>query len=136
MDDDALTTAVCMLLQDAGAGVFEDGATGDQVQIVYGALTAVGVDRAIGVTTYASVADDVQNGLTARRVQVRVRGAQGDRRSANQIAGAVFTALHRTIRSRGIAFGVRVSFAPLGEDGNRRQERAENYQITLDNPEA
>lgn len=136
MDDDELTEAICLLLEDAGAGAFATEATGEQTQIVYGDVAATGAHRAIGVTVYTSVADDVQNGLTARRVQVRVRGAQDDRRSANQLAGAVFTALHRTIRSRGVAFGVRVSFAPLGEDGNRRQERAENYQITLDNPEA
>lgn len=136
MDDDELTTALCLLLQDAGVGVHESTATGDQVQIVYGDVAAAGVDRAIGITVYASVVDDPQTGLTARRVQLRVRGADGDRRSANQLAAAAFGALHRTIKSRGVAFGVRESFAQLGQDGNRRQERAENYTITIDNPEA
>lgn len=136
MDDDELTEAICLLLQDAGAGMFETNATGTQTQIVYGDVSAAGVPRAIGVTVYAAVADDVQNGLTARRLQIRTRGAPDDRRGANQLAGVVFTTLHRTIRSRGVAFGVRVSFVPLGPDGSRRQERADNYQITLDNPEA
>jgi hypothetical protein len=136
VDDDELTEAICLLLQDAGVGVFTTTATGSQVQIVYGDVAAAGVDRAIGVTTYAAVTDDPQNGLTARRVQLRSRGAPGERRGANQLGGAGFRALHRTIRSRGVAFGVRVSFTPLGADGNRRQGRTDNYTITLDNPEA
>lgn len=136
MDDDDLTEAICLLLQDAGVGLFETAATGDQVQVIYGDVAAAGVDRAIGVTVYAPVVDDPQNGLTARRVQLRSRGAPGDRRGANQLAGAAFPVLHRTIRSRGVAFGVRVSFTPLGADGNRRQGRTDNYTITLDNPEA
>jgi hypothetical protein len=138
VDDDDLTVAICELLQDAGAGVWDPtGAayTAGTTAIWYGALGTT-PHRGIAVAVYAPVVDDVQNGLTARRVQLRSRGAPDDPRGANQIAGLAFTALHRTIRSRGVAFGVRQSFARLGPDGSRRQERTDNYTITLDNPEA
>lgn len=139
MDDDELTIAICELLHDAGAGVWNPatGATyaASDTVIWYGQLGTT-PHRGIAVAVYTTAADDVQNGLTARRVQLRSRGAPDDPRGANQIAGLGFTALHRVIRSRGVAFGARVSFARLGPDGSRRQERTDNYTITLDNPEA
>jgi hypothetical protein len=139
VDDDELTIAICELLHDAGAGIWNPaiGATyaATDTVIWYGAL-GTAPHRGIAVAVYTPVVDDPQTGLTARRVQLRSRGAPDDPRGANQIAGKGFAALHRTIRSRGVAFGVRQSFARLGPDGSRRQERTDNYTITLDNPEA
>lgn len=134
MDDDELTTTVCEALEAGNAGVFTTSATDDQVQIVYGDVTAAGVDRAIGVTVYNGL-DELTEGPPIRFVQLRIRGKARDRRSANQIAGVAKGILHGLVSTGGIFLSERVSFARLGADGNGRDERTENYQMTLHPPE-
>jgi len=130
VDDDELTDVVCQVLATRGVGVYPGTATGDQVQVVYGDVSAVGVDRAIGVTVYAGL-DELAEGPPIRFVQLRVRGKAKDRRSANQIAGAAKDVLHGLVSTDGIFLSERVSFVPLGADGNGRYERTENYQMTI-----
>jgi hypothetical protein len=137
VSDDELTTALCEILAAADVGVWRpDGPayTVAEVGIFYGPIDP-DPDRAVGITVYGST-DDVQTALAVRRVQIRIRGARGARAGADQIAGQVFTALQRLSRTRGIAHVHRESSAQLGTDANARRERADNYLITLDNPEA
>lgn len=130
MDDDELTVAVCEVLEARAVGVFATAATGSQVQIVYGDVGAAGVDRAVGVQVYNGL-DELTEGPPIRFVQLRIRGAVRDRRSANQIAATAFDALHGLVSTAGIFLAERISFARLGSDGNGRDERSENYQLTL-----
>lgn len=129
MDDDELTQAVCELLESHGVGAYVTEAASSQVQIVYGAIGST-PDRAIGVTVYGGL-DEVTEGPPIRLVQLRIRGAARDRRSANQIAESAFSALHGLVSTDGIFLSERVSFARLGSDGNGREERTDNYQMTL-----
>lgn len=137
MDTTTVVTSVNQILAAAGVGVWRP--TGPaylatEVGIVYGPLPAA-PDRAIGVTCYTQT-DNPENGLADRYVQVRCRGAKGLPNGADLIADAVFAALHGIYRTHGFARVVRTSTAPLGADTNARQERTENYHISLDNPEA
>lgn len=135
MDTSTLTTTVCTLLDAAGVGKWRpSGYTAAEVGIFYGAIGST-PDRAIGVTTYLQ-SDDVVTGLAVRRVQIRCRGARGTPNGADVIADAAFAALHRTYHVSGLASIARTSTAPLGADGNGRQERTDNYVIVIDNPEA
>lgn len=137
LDDVALTNAVCALLDSLGLGEWRPAGpvyTAAETGIFYGAIGAT-PDRAIGVSVYATD-DDVVTGEATRWAQLRYRGPRNAPNGADTIAGAVFTAVHGTYHAGGIARLVRTSSAPLGADGNGRQERADNYQIILDNPEA
>lgn len=137
MDDVALTKTLCSLLADTNGWTWRpDGPaySAGEVGVFYGAL-APSPPRAVGVTLYA--ADDaLQTGLATRRVQVRHRGVPGRRDGADELAAATFQALHGIARVAGLSLVTRVLVARLGPDENDRQERADSYQITLDNPEA
>lgn len=138
MTDDELTQTLAQILAEAGVGVWRPtgpGYTAGETGIYYGALEET-TDRAVGVTVYAPVTDDVQTGMTERRVQIRCRGRRAMKNDADVLAGDVFAALHKLSRRAGLLLVRRESFAPLGPDGNGRQERTENYTVTIDNPEA
>jgi hypothetical protein len=128
-----ITWAVAQLLADAGVGVWRTGGLylASEVGVFYGAIGAA-PDRAVGVTVYAQT-DDIVTGRKDRYVQVRYRGAKGAPNGADVLADAGFDALHGTYRTSGIARITRTSTAPLGADSNGRQERADNYQLILDN---
>lgn len=134
VDDDKLTIVLCELLAAAGVGEWPGPAAATEVGIFYGAI-ATTPDRGVGVTVYGGL-DDVPTGLAVRFAQIRTRGAQGVRDGADRLAAQVFHAFQGLARTRGIAFVRRTTFTPLGADENTRQERVDNYQITLDNPEA
>jgi hypothetical protein len=89
-------------------------------------------DRTIGVRVYASTDEDV----LSRRVQLRLRGGRHDRTGADRLAGVAFTVLQELSRVGGISDIRRISTGPLGADESGREERSDNYQIILDNPEA
>lgn len=136
MDDEQLTYRVCELLGRVPGWHWDPApdapaypASG--LGIFYGA-TQPKPDRAIGVRCYASDDDDV----LVRRVQLRLRGRPNDSADADRIAGIAFTVLHTLSRVGGISDIRRISTGPLGADESDREERAENYQIILDNPEA
>ena len=135
MDDDELTRRVCAILGTVPTWAYRpDGSAflPREVGIVYGAVPT-SPDRAIGVRVYDG--DDLP-GLHERRLQLHFRGAPGVAFDADRIAGIAFTVLQGLSRRDGISDARRVSFAPLGADGNRREERTDNYLITLDNTEA
>ena len=71
-----------------------------------------------------------------RSVQLLLRGRPGEPDGADALADAAFGVLHKTLRCRGILAGQRSYFGPLGADANGREERADNYEIHLDNMEA
>lgn len=102
------------------------------VGLFYGELKTA-PDRAVAVRVYAP-----QDGVhvSRRRVQLRSRGAQRRLDGADQLADIAFVALDGLSRYRGILRAERISFAPLGADQSGRQERTDNYLITLDNLEA
>lgn len=137
MDDVALTKVVCEVLATRNGWAWRPagpGYTADEVGVFYGPL-GTSPDRAVGVALYTAD-DDVRTGLAARRVQVRHRGARGRPDGADELASLTFTALQGLARVAGIALASRVLVAHLGADENGRQERADSYQIILDNPEA
>jgi len=136
VDTAQVTTTVCVILDAAGVGEWRPtGAyTTAEVGIFYGAIAAA-PDRGIGVTTYMQT-DDVETGLAVRMVQLWCRGTHGDPRGADVLADAAFAALHGIYHRSGLASITRKSSAPMGADGNGRQERSDNYVIVIDNPEA
>lgn len=137
MDDITLTKAICQILATANAWAWQPTGpayTSGQVGIFYGAIGAA-PDRAVGVTLYGDT-DELETGLAVRRVQIRHRGAKGAPDGADTLAAATFSALQGLSRTAGISLANRVLVARLGADGNARQERADSYQIILDNPEA
>lgn len=139
MDDIALTKLICAQLVGIPSWVRldEPGAPypdGDGVGIFYGALDAA-PDRAVGVRVYN--ADDARlEHFAVRRVQLRFRGAKDRRDGADELASTAFAVLQGLSRVGGISGVSRLSIAPLGADGNRREERTDNYTIILDNQEA
>lgn len=133
MDDVTLTLHICRILARLPGWMFsEDGTpyTAEHVAIFYGAI-GPDPDRAIGVRVYAATDEDI----STRRVQLRIRGARHQRLSADRLADLAFTVLHGLSRVGGINDIRRISMTPLGSDTNGREERTENYQIILDNPE-
>lgn len=136
-DDVALTIAVCTQLAAATPWVYRgDGSAyqAGELPIFYGALQAT-PDQAVAVAAYDGT-DDVVNGLAVRWVQLRFRGSPGDRTGADALASTAFAALQGLARVAGLSLVTRTVVAQLGADENDRQERADSYQIILDNPEA
>jgi hypothetical protein len=136
IDDAALTYRLCEILGGVPgwSWVADPDApdyTQDVVGIRYGA-TQDTPNRTIGVRVYASTDDD----LSVRRVQLRLRGAPYDPAGADVLAGVAFVVLHGLSRVGGISDIRRISQGPLGADTKGREERSDNYQIILDNPEA
>ena len=106
----------------------------DPVVVFYGAL-GTAPHTAVGVRVY-SATDSLTEHYGSRRVQIRVRGAQGRPDGADVLADLAFAALQGLSRQGGISGISRLSMAPAGADDNRREERTDNYLITLDNLEA
>lgn len=92
-------------------------------------------DRAVAVTQYDST-DSHPVPLSIRRVQLRFRGAPGAVSGADDLADAAFAVLQGLTREAGLSLITREIVAQLGPDENERQERADSYQIILDNTEA
>ncbi|MGX5772697.1 minor capsid protein [Microbacterium trichothecenolyticum] len=137
MDDAQLTRVICEILGGVPGWEWTDDPdaadyAASVLGIRYGALQE-GPDRSIAVRVYAPISDD---DILARRVQLRIRGRKRDIADADRIAGVAFTVLHRLSRVGGISDIRRISGGPLGADSKGREERSDNYQIILDNPEA
>lgn len=135
MDDVTLTKVVCRILgRIPGWSWRETGPayTDDEVAIFYGPLKP-DPDRAVGVRVYDGT--DTAH-LATRRVQLRFRGRPGELDGADRLAFPAFVLLDGLSRTGGISGARRMSLAPLGADTNGREERTDNYEITLDNLEA
>lgn len=137
MTDEELTTRICELLGTIPGWAWRTagpGYTAAEVGVFYGAIGAK-PDRAVGVRIYG-IGDDPETGLQTRSAQLRFRGAPRVENDADVLAGQAFQRLHMLTRHTGISLATRRSFSPLGADKSAREERADNYQIILDNPEA
>lgn len=138
MDDAELTIRICRLLGEISGWKWKPEATAtyaaSDVRIDYGRSTE-SPNRSVSVRVYDDD-DDHVTGLALRRVQLRFRGAKGDIASADRMAGEAFAHLQRLSRREGISGIRRLSMAPLGADTNGREQRTDNYLVTLDNPEA
>lgn len=91
-------------------------------------------DRVLTLTVYAiddspDPADDVRTFM----LQVRTRGLRFPPTDVHDLAEAARDALtvhHDTWTDLSVDRCYRVSTIPLGADGNRRQERTDNYRLT------
>jgi hypothetical protein len=129
LDDATLTKLICFTLGEMPGWDWHDSdedADGDElhvyapdaVVVFYGAL-GTEPDTAVGVRVYGTTDE---RDLSWRRVQLRIRGARGRPDELSRLGG--------------ISTISRQSMAPAGADGNRREERTENYLIILDNQES
>lgn len=135
MDDETITTRLGEILGSLPTFAWRpDGPdpTPAEIGVFYGTVLDA-PDRGVGIAVY-SAAD--QPDLLARRVQFHVRGGRHQPFGADRIAGVLFAVLDQRSRGDGFASITRTSFARLGADTNGREERTENYLITLDNQEA
>lgn len=134
MKDSELKTRLCEILGSiAGFEWSTTAAYGtDSVGVWFGRIGDV-PDRAVGVRLYGGSDDD---DLKARKAQIWVRGARGERDSADDIADAVFTRFNNLSREGGVLGIRRESMSDQGADDNDRDQRSENYTIILDNEEA
>jgi hypothetical protein len=137
MDDQQLTTVIAEQLAARTSWTWNPTGpayTSGQVGVYYGALEA-DPDMGVGITVYHA-ADELETGLGTRRAQLHFRGARGVRGDADRLAGVAFDVLQGLARVAGLSLVSRVLVAQLGTDDSARQERADSYQIILDNPEA
>lgn len=135
MDDETLTTTLCEIAGGIPSFAWRETGpdyTASEIGVFYGPISE-SPDRAVGIQVYDPI--DEPN-LLSRRVQFHIRGGRGQRSGADRIAGILFAVFHERPRGDGIASILRTSAARLGADVNGREERTENYLITLDNMEA
>ncbi|WP_396645446.1 minor capsid protein [Microbacterium sp.] len=137
MDDASLTRLVCSILGMVPTWEWRpdgDAYADNETAIFYGALDPT-PDSAIGVRVYGPLDDPLRH-VYGRRVQLRFRGRKNQRDAADRMAGTAFAVLDGLSRVGGISGIRRFSFGPSVTDDNGREERTDNYSITLDNPEA
>ncbi len=135
MTDRDLTIALCELLAEelGWSWSLTEPYPAGAVGLFYGSIGDA-PDRAVGVRVYGG--SDPRVRAPTRSVQLLLRGRPGEPDGADALADAAFGVLHKTLRRRGILAGQRSYFGPLGADANGREERADNYEIHLDNMEA
>ena len=135
MTDRDLTIALCELLAEelGWSWSLTEPYPAGAVGLFYGSIGDA-PDRAVGVRVYGG--SDPRVYAPTRSVQLLLRGRPGEPDGADALADAAFGVLHKTLRRRGILAGQRSYFGPLGADVNGREERADNYEIHLDNMEA
>ena len=134
MTDRDLTIALCELLAEelGWSWSLTEPYPAGAVGLFYGSIGDT-PDRAVGVRVYGG--SDPRVRAPTRSVQLLLRGRPGEPDGADALADAAFGVLHKTLRCRGILAGQRSYFGPLGADANGREERADNYEIHLDNME-
>lgn len=111
--------------------------TAAETAIVFGQLPTT-PDRCIAITVYGAPDDEAVTPLSTLRVQFWCRGNANDNLDAGELAGAVFALLHGatylTFGQANVSQILRVSRVTLGQDQNKRQERADSYEFTVDFP--
>lgn len=135
MDDAALTVALCEMLGEVPGWHWSTATPtpASAVGVFYGGIPD-SPDRAIGVRVYGGT-DDPLVYQPVRSVQMRIRGARGDKDDADRIAGFAFALLQGRSRLKGLSWLQRDTFGPLGADTNGREERSDNWTVHLDNAE-
>ncbi|MDD7963309.1 MULTISPECIES: phage tail terminator protein [Microbacterium] len=138
MDDSTLTQTIAALLGGIDGWDWNPSPDAeydrDAVVIQYGRIQTE-PDQQVAVRVYFAD-DDVETQLSIRRVQLRFRGARERVDGADRLADQAFDEIHGLSRVGGISGIRRISIAQLGADTNSREERTDNYEITLDNTEA
>ena len=133
-----LRAGVAWFLASEGVGIWNDDPripyTRDDVALTLKKLPPQ-PDNAIAVEVYDQEDDIVLPGSTIY-VQLMFRAAAGGQRGdVDNIADAAFDALHGRHRfnagSVRVARAYRISSAPLGADDNGREERSDNYALTV-----
>ena len=119
VDDEALTRHLRGLVQGVPFR--------DTVMVAAKRLPAT-PDAGVAITVYATE-DDITARI--RRVQFWSRGDRGDPFSADRIADDLLAHLHWLHNDPVVSRARRLSFAQLGQDGNGRDERTDNYQVIL-----
>ena len=135
MDDETLTIRLCEIVGAVPSYAWRPygpAYASDEIGVFYGKIGDV-PDRAVGIRVYNPIDEP---DLLSRRVQLHIRGGRRQPFGADRIAGVLFAVLHERPRGDGFVSILRTSAAPLGADINGREERTENYLITLDNLEA
>jgi hypothetical protein len=135
VDDETLTLRLCEIVGGIPSFAWwldDTPYPKTSIGVHYGSIDEQ-TDRAVGIRVYSPI-DEPH--LLSRRVQFHVRGGRRQPFGADRIASVLFTVLHERPRGDGIAGITRTSAVPLGPDDNGREERTENYLITLDNLEA
>jgi hypothetical protein len=93
-------------------------------------------DRLITLAAYV-VGGGHGNASTTQGVQVRLRAGK-DPRDVDDLADAIFDLLDSagplTLGGVGVSQAYRQSYSSLGQDGNGRWERSENYYLDAERP--
>lgn len=134
-----LLVGVAQLLHSRGAAVWKPtGAyTENEVGIVLGAPTQ-SPRSLIALAAYGNV-DAPALSDSSVGVQFRLRSPSADSTPADDLADGIFDALQglrATLNGIRVVYAKRTSTYPLGIDGNGRQERTDNYDLTVHRPSA
>jgi hypothetical protein len=133
-----LMTGVAQRLHAAGVGVWKP--TGAYLDTEVGIVLGVPSQQPPSLIALAvyRVADDPALSDSVVGLQVRVRGSDEDPRKADDLADGVFDALQglhgADVNGVRLVYSRRTSMLPLGVDGNGRQERTDNYDLTVHRP--
>ena len=128
-----ILNGLAQLLHSADIGTWrpDDPYEADDIGIVVGDLPP-SPDQVIGLRSYFVEAEGNGDEITA--VQIRVRGIPNSVASCDDIADAITDHLHYA--EPGSLGGIPVTLiwrysgpVPLGQDGNRRSERTDNYNL-------
>ncbi|KRE79947.1 minor capsid protein [Arthrobacter sp. Soil763] len=135
-----LLEGIARQLHTAGIGVYNpDGVyTPEQVGIVLKVVPA-SPDRVIVLNVYTpGAADNPDQPLSTTAVQVRTRGRANKPFDTDETLDAVNTLLqgqeqyrYGTVQALAVT---RTSSVPLGQDGNKRFEHADNYYVDVELP--
>jgi hypothetical protein len=134
-DVNAVLLGMAEALDSAGAATYrpEGGYLADETALVFGPVPT-DPDRAVGLTFYGST-DHPSEPEAVYRVQAWCRGVPGDSLDANEVADAVFRALHgrESLSWHGVFVVqvLRISSVPVGADAAGRSQRADNYEVTV-----
>jgi len=131
-----LLDGIAQELATAGVATYAATYTAGQTGVFFKHLPA-NPDRAIAITPYFA-SDDVKTTASAVRVQFSMRGNTNDAMDVDDLADAVFAAIHgmehKQYGTCHVVQALRVSSIALGNDEARRAERSDNYQFDINTP--
>jgi hypothetical protein len=125
-----LLDGIAGLLAEAGVGVFRpDGMVGADETGIFRAVMPDQPDRALGLTAYPVEDSEHTDAITG--VQIRMRAGPGDVDAIDDLADAVFDALHNRqhyeVGGVHVALSWRQSQAWIGQDTHGRMELTSNF---------